>query len=192
MPARTERCVGPDRFGIYLLASNGGEPPATFEAASASRASAGKDFAPVFFMIDARWFSTVRWLILRSAAPAFIAPNRDGDVAVAGDHDGRKIVASVVEFPQKLEPAHPGKISIDQKAGYIARPVGAEKRLAGRKGFDPPTLFFQIGSRCWTSMNAIPCYATHRRSKARRPAMPATRRNNPVTALNILVWRMMP
>ena len=29
-------------------------------AASAKRASAGSDLAPVFFMIEARWFSTVR------------------------------------------------------------------------------------------------------------------------------------
>ena len=40
-------------------------PPA---ATSASRASAGSDFDPVRFMIDARWFSTVRWLMPRSAA----------------------------------------------------------------------------------------------------------------------------
>lgn len=32
-------------------------------AAIASLASAGRDLAPVFFMMDARWFSTVRWLI---------------------------------------------------------------------------------------------------------------------------------
>ena len=37
-------------------------------AASANRARAGSDFAPIFFMIEARWFSTVRWLRLRSAA----------------------------------------------------------------------------------------------------------------------------
>ncbi len=28
----------------------------------AKRAKAGSDFAPIFFMIEARWFSTVRWL----------------------------------------------------------------------------------------------------------------------------------
>ena len=38
------------------------------DATSASRASAGSDFDPVLFMIDARWFSTVRWLMPRSAA----------------------------------------------------------------------------------------------------------------------------
>src|SRR5580698_1281171 len=37
-------------------------------AAIISRASAGSDFAPVFFMMEARWFSTVRWLMPRSAA----------------------------------------------------------------------------------------------------------------------------
>ena len=37
-------------------------------AASAKRANAGRDFEPVFFMIEARWFSTVRWLMPRSAA----------------------------------------------------------------------------------------------------------------------------
>jgi hypothetical protein len=37
-------------------------------AASANRAKAGTDLAPVFFMIEARWFSTVRWLRRRSAA----------------------------------------------------------------------------------------------------------------------------
>jgi hypothetical protein len=37
-------------------------------AASANRAGAGSDRVPVRFMIEARWFSTVRWLICRSAA----------------------------------------------------------------------------------------------------------------------------
>ena len=37
-------------------------------AASANRAKAGSDLAPILFMIEARWFSTVRWLIPRSAA----------------------------------------------------------------------------------------------------------------------------
>jgi hypothetical protein len=37
-------------------------------AAKANRAKAGSDLAPIFFMIEARWFSTVRWLRLRSAA----------------------------------------------------------------------------------------------------------------------------
>lgn len=40
-------------------------PPA---APSANRASAGSEVAPVRRMIAARWFSTVRWLIFRSAA----------------------------------------------------------------------------------------------------------------------------
>jgi len=31
--------------------------------ASAKRVSSGNDLAPVRFMIEARWFSTVRWLI---------------------------------------------------------------------------------------------------------------------------------
>src|SRR5688572_26983175 len=37
-------------------------------AASAVRISAGRDFEPVFFMVAARWLSTVRWLMPRSAA----------------------------------------------------------------------------------------------------------------------------
>ena len=37
-------------------------------ALMAKRTSAASDFDPVFFMIDARWFSTVRMLIWRSAA----------------------------------------------------------------------------------------------------------------------------
>lgn len=37
-------------------------------AASARRANAGSDRVPVFRMIAARWFSTVRWLMPRSAA----------------------------------------------------------------------------------------------------------------------------
>ena len=40
-------------------------PPA---ARSANLASAGSDFDPVLFMMPARWFSTVRWLMPRSAA----------------------------------------------------------------------------------------------------------------------------
>ena len=32
------------------------------------RTNAGIDVEPVFLMIEARWFSTVRWLILRSVA----------------------------------------------------------------------------------------------------------------------------
>ena len=51
----------------------------TFQAAvSANRANAGTDFDPVFFMIEARWFSTVRWLI----------PKIRGDVlaGVSGEH----------------------------------------------------------------------------------------------------------
>ena len=44
-------------------------PPASAStAASAIRARAGSDFVSVLAMIDARWFSTVRWLIPRSAA----------------------------------------------------------------------------------------------------------------------------
>ena len=63
---------------IYLLAGRmaGGRDPrckigssVSFQAAaSANRANAGSDFEPVFFMIEARWFSTVRWLMPRSAA----------------------------------------------------------------------------------------------------------------------------
>jgi len=37
-------------------------------AAKANRANAGSDFEPVRFMIAARWLSTVRWLMPRSAA----------------------------------------------------------------------------------------------------------------------------
>jgi hypothetical protein len=35
---------------------------------SANLANAGSDFDPVLFMMEARWFSTVRWLMPRSAA----------------------------------------------------------------------------------------------------------------------------
>jgi hypothetical protein len=35
---------------------------------SANLANAGSDFDPVLFMMEARWFSTVRWLTPRSAA----------------------------------------------------------------------------------------------------------------------------
>ena len=45
---------------------DGSSPPP--EARSANLASAGSDFDPVLFMIEARWFSTVRWLMPRSAA----------------------------------------------------------------------------------------------------------------------------
>ena len=38
------------------------------DARSANRASTGSDFDPVLFIIEARWFSTVRWLMPRSAA----------------------------------------------------------------------------------------------------------------------------
>src|ERR1700722_1655660 len=41
--------------------------PSFTAAASANRASAGNDLVPVFVMMAARWFSTVRWLIPRSA-----------------------------------------------------------------------------------------------------------------------------
>jgi len=37
-------------------------------AASAVRTSAGRDFELVFLMMAARWLSTVRWLMPRSAA----------------------------------------------------------------------------------------------------------------------------
>ena len=53
-------------FGLTFQAA--GSPEPLRAAASASLASAGSDFDPVFFMIEARWFSTVRWLMPRSAA----------------------------------------------------------------------------------------------------------------------------
>ena len=37
-------------------------------AVTAKRANAGSDFVPVFFMIEARWFSSVRWLMQRPPA----------------------------------------------------------------------------------------------------------------------------
>jgi hypothetical protein len=40
-------------------------------AASANRTKAGSDLAPIFFMIEARWFSAVRRLRLRSP-PTFL------------------------------------------------------------------------------------------------------------------------
>jgi hypothetical protein len=42
--------------------------PSSVPAASANRANAGSDLVPVFVMIEARWFSTVRWLMPRWAA----------------------------------------------------------------------------------------------------------------------------
>src|ERR1035437_4149103 len=47
---------------------NGGSSAPFQAAASANLANAGRDLEPVFFMIEARWFSTVRWLMPRSAA----------------------------------------------------------------------------------------------------------------------------
>ena len=56
--------------GVSATASQGpfGRSSAPPDARSANRASAGSDFDPVLFMMAARWFSTVRWLMLRSAA----------------------------------------------------------------------------------------------------------------------------
>ncbi len=62
------------RFGNYLGAgrwttAGGTGSTAVFRAAaSARRARAGSEVDPVRFMIEARWFSTVRWLMPRSAA----------------------------------------------------------------------------------------------------------------------------
>jgi len=82
-PACRQRCQYNQRhcnggkFGIYLVIIDAGAEPGSFTgstvavfaaAASASRASAGRDFDPVRFMIEARWLSTVRWLMPRSAA----------------------------------------------------------------------------------------------------------------------------
>ena len=73
-----DRSCRRDRLGNHLLgvcrAAVTGVPVdvrrvgAIPAAASANRANAGSDFEPVFFMIEARWFSTVRWLMPRSAA----------------------------------------------------------------------------------------------------------------------------
>jgi hypothetical protein len=68
-----------DRFGNYLLAVHraavaGVPAPANCASASlpaavtANRANAGSDLLPVRFTVEARWFSTVRWLIRRSSA----------------------------------------------------------------------------------------------------------------------------
>jgi hypothetical protein len=62
--ARKLLCNGRAGFGNYLP----GLPASFTAAASASRASSGSDLVPVFVMIEARWFSTVRWLIPRSTA----------------------------------------------------------------------------------------------------------------------------
>ena len=43
-------------------------------AASAKRISAERECEPVFFMMAARWFSTVRWLM--NAGPAAREPHR--------------------------------------------------------------------------------------------------------------------
>src|SRR6185437_8383162 len=55
--------VGMDRGRIGTAMVGPLEP-----AAKANRANAGSDFEPVRFMIAARWLSTVRWLMPRSAA----------------------------------------------------------------------------------------------------------------------------
>ena len=77
-PYDTYQWRGCGRLGNYLLAGRMAvvrDPRCTTSssvsfqaAASANRANAGTDFDPVFFMIKARWFSTVRGLIRRSAA----------------------------------------------------------------------------------------------------------------------------
>jgi len=64
------------RFGNYLqvirwAAVAGDRPDEGLSSAgqvadSVNLASAGMDFDPVLFMIEARWFSKVRWLIPRS------------------------------------------------------------------------------------------------------------------------------
>ena len=46
----------------------GDSDPVPGSAASAKRISAERECEPVFFMTAARWFSTVRWLMPRSAA----------------------------------------------------------------------------------------------------------------------------
>ena len=42
-------------------------------ARNANRVNAGRDFDPVLCMIEARWFSTVRWLMPRRAAIFLLA-----------------------------------------------------------------------------------------------------------------------
>jgi hypothetical protein len=59
------------KYGPPVLrhpAGGGGAAASSQAAASAIRANAGKHFDPVLFMIAARWFSTVRWLMPRSTA----------------------------------------------------------------------------------------------------------------------------
>src|SRR5580658_8776763 len=57
---------GPREGAAGFWGADGGASPP--EAISANRASAGNDLDPVRFMILMRWFSTVRWLMPRSAA----------------------------------------------------------------------------------------------------------------------------
>jgi hypothetical protein len=46
-------------------------------ATKPTRPNAGRDFDPVFFMMAARWFSTVRWLICKSAAMFLLGDPRN-------------------------------------------------------------------------------------------------------------------
>ena len=68
-PSRKGRKL-PTRYSRATVTSDHAEASsAPFRAeASANRANSGRDFDLVFFMIEARWFSTVRWLIPRFAA----------------------------------------------------------------------------------------------------------------------------
>jgi len=60
---------GPRGAAATRSSRGGGGGGASLPAAiSANRASAGRDLEPVRFMILMRWFSTVRWLMPRSAA----------------------------------------------------------------------------------------------------------------------------
>ena len=61
MRSRSRRHVRCDRLGKYSFA-------VAQAAAIAVRISAGRDFDPVLRMMAARWLSTVRWLMPRSAA----------------------------------------------------------------------------------------------------------------------------
>jgi len=60
--------AGPLSGRLFAPPAAVGSPPSPHAAAIANIANSGKDLEPVFLMIAARWYSTVRWLISRSAA----------------------------------------------------------------------------------------------------------------------------
>jgi hypothetical protein len=80
---------------------------------------------------------------MKSTAPACISPYCHVHVAIAGDHDGRQPVASVLQPLQQLEPAHAGHHGIDQEASIAARTIGFEERLGTGIDLDRLAIFLE-------------------------------------------------